>query len=110
MKEVTSNRGIIVCLLFTVVIIGCASSRTRESTGEFIDDSTITTKVKAALLAEPGIKSYQIGVETFKGIVQLSGFVDTQQQKLRAADIAWSVDGVKSVENNIIIKQQQPYY
>ncbi len=110
MKVVTRNWGLIVCLLFTVVIIGCASSRTRESTGEFIDDSTITTKVKAALLAEPGIRSYQIGVETFKGVVQLSGFVDTQEQKLRAAEIAWSVDGVRSVKNNIIVKQKQPYY
>ena len=83
MKVLTGNLGLIVFLSFTVTLISCAGSRTRESTGEFIDDSTITTKVKAALLAEPGIRSYQISVETFKGVVQLSGFVDTQQRRAR---------------------------
>ena len=107
MKFLNRNLGLIVFLFCTLVLLSCAGSRTRESTGEYIDDSTITTKVKAALLAEPGIRSYQISVETFKGVVQLSGFVDTPQQKSKAAEIAWSVDGVRSVKNNILVKQ--PY-
>ena len=107
MKVLTRNLVLIFILLFTFVLLSCAGSRTRESTGEFVDDSAITTKVKAALLAEPGIRSYQISVETFKGVVQLSGFVDTQQQKSKAGEIAWSVDGVNSVKNNILVKQ--PY-
>ena len=107
MRVLTRNLGLIVFLFFTAVLLSCAGSRTRESTGEYIDDSAITTKVKAALLAEPGIRSYQISVETFKGVVQLSGFVDTQQQKDKAAEIARRVDGVSSVKNNIIVKQ--PY-
>ena len=107
MVVLTRNLVLIFILLFTVVLLSCAGSRTRESTGEYIDDSAITTKVKAALLAEPGIRSYQISVETFKGVVQLSGFVDTQQQKSKAGEIVWSVDGVRSVKNNILVKQ--PY-
>src|SRR3990172_8383498 len=84
----------------------CWKSHSREYR-RIVDDSAITTKVKAALLAEPGIRSYQISVETFKGVVQLSGFVDTQQQKSKAGEIVWSVDGVRSVKNNILVKQ--PY-
>ena|SRR3990172_9136255 len=107
MKILTGNLGLVIFLFFPVILLSCAGSRTRESTGEFVDDSAITTKVKAALLAEPGIRSYQISVETFKGVVQLSGFVDTQQQKSKAGEIVWSVDGVRSVKNNILVKQ--PY-
>jgi len=107
MKILTGNLGLVIFLFFSVILLSCAGSRTRESTGEFVDDSAITTKVKAALLAEPGIRSYQISVETFKGVVQLSGFVDTQQQKSKAGEIVWSVDGVRSVKNNILVKQ--PY-
>jgi osmotically-inducible protein OsmY len=83
---------------------GCASTRTQESSGEFIDDSAITAKVKAALIGDDTVKSHEITVETFKGIVQLSGFVDTSDQRSRASTVAAGVAGVKSVQNNLEIK------
>lgn len=85
-------------------ILGCASTSTREGTGEYVDDTVITTKVKAAILAEPGLKSAEINVETFKGVVQLSGFVTSQDSINRAADITRSVRGVKSVSNDMRVK------
>jgi osmotically-inducible protein OsmY len=83
----------------------CASTRTRESTGEYVDDSVITTKVKSLLANDDFFKSFQISVETYKGIVQLSGFVDSQQAVNKAAEIVRSVQGVKSVKNNLIVKK-----
>ena len=83
---------------------GCAGTATRESTGEYIDDSSITTKVKAELVRDPVVKADQVKVETFKGSVQLSGFVDTPDQKARAGQIAASVAGVREVRNNIEVK------
>jgi len=84
--------------------LGCASTRTHESTGEYIDDSVITTKVKAALLNDSSLKSFQIGVETYKGVVQLSGFVDSSQRVRRAGEVAAGVKGVSSVRNDLIVK------
>jgi osmotically-inducible protein OsmY len=82
----------------------CASTRTQESTGEYVDDSVITTKVKSLLAADDFLKSFQISVETYKGIVQLSGFVNAQNAIDKAAQIARSVNGVKSVKNDLIVK------
>lgn len=83
---------------------GCAGTATRESTGEYIDDATIGTKVKAAFVKDPLVKALDVKVETFKGAVQLSGFVDTAEQKARAQQIAAGVNGVVSVKNNITLK------
>jgi hyperosmotically inducible protein len=83
---------------------GCASTSTRASTGEYIDDSVITTKVKAALVHDDNTPGMAIKVETFKGVVQLSGFVDTSVQKNRAGMDAGQVSGVKEVVNNITVK------
>ena len=83
---------------------GCASTSTRESTGEYIDDATITTKVKAAFVKDPIVKAIDVKVDTFKNVVQLSGFVDTQEQKARAEQIASGIQGVQSVQNNISLK------
>ena len=85
-------------------MLGCASTTKHEGTGEYIDDSVITTKVKAEILEEPGLKSAEINVETFKGVVQLSGFVSSQASINRAAEIARSVKGVKSVKNDMRVK------
>ena len=91
--------------LLIAALAGCTSqSRTSETTGQYVDDATITTKVKAAIVAEPGLKSMQIGVETYKDVVQLSGFVDTPQAKTRAGEVAAGVSGVRSVNNNLIVK------
>src|SRR6266498_2631077 len=83
---------------------GCAGTATRESTGEYIDDASITTKVKAAFVKDPVVKAMQVNVDTFKGTVQLSGFVDTAEQKARAEQVARSVTGVGNVKNNITVK------
>jgi len=91
-------------LLALAVIVGCAATRTQESTGEYVDDSTITAKVKAAIFDDPALKVLQINVETFKGVVQLSGFVNSAETRSRAAVVASRVSGVKSVKNNLIVK------
>jgi osmotically-inducible protein OsmY len=91
-------------LLAMAVIGGCAGSRTQESTGEYVDDSTITAKVKAAIFDDPALKVFQINVETFKGVVQLSGFVNSPEVVSRAAVVASRVSGVKSVKNNLLVK------
>jgi hyperosmotically inducible periplasmic protein len=83
---------------------GCAGTATRESTGEYIDDATITTKVKAAYVKDPVVKALQVNVDTFKGTVQLSGFVDTAEQKARAEQLAQGITGVAGVKNNITVK------
>jgi len=93
-----------VVLLALAVLAGCASTRTKESTGEYVDDSTITAKVKAEILGDPDLKVFQINVETFKGVVQLSGFVNSADVRSRAAVVAGRVRGVKSVKNDLIIK------
>ncbi len=87
-----------------VSVVGCASTSKQEGTGEYIDDSVITTKVKTAIFNEPTLKSAEINVETFKGVVQLSGFVSSQAAVNKAADLARSVAGVKSVKNDTRIK------
>ncbi len=92
------------CLCVVAVFIGCASTSTQSGTGEYIDDAVITTKVKAAIFAEPDLKSMQINVETFKGTVQLSGFVDSAQNVAKAADVARGVKGVASVKNDLIVR------
>ena len=94
----------LICIGLIAVFLGCASTQKREGTGEYIDDSAITTKVKAAIFNEPTLKVFQINVETFKGEVQLSGFVDSAQSVTKAGEVARSVKGVKSVKNNLIVK------
>lgn len=83
---------------------GCAGTATRESTGEYIDNSAITTKVKSALAADEVVKAREINVDTFRGTVQLSGFVNTSAEKERAEQIASGVQGVREVRNNITVK------
>ena len=84
---------------------GCAATATRESTGEYIDNTAITAKVKAALASDEVVKAREVSVETFRGTVQLSGFVNTETERERAAQIASSVVGVREVKNNLIVKQ-----
>ena len=91
-------------LLMLITLVACASTRTHESTGEYVDDSVITTKVKAELAGDDFFKSFEISVETFKGVVQLSGFVNSQQAVDKAGQIARRVNGVTSVKNNLVVK------
>lgn len=88
----------------TLLIVGCAGGSTHESTGEYLDDSVLTTKVKTTILGDSRLKMLQISVETFKGVVQLSGFVDSSGAATRAVELARKVPGVKSVNNSLIVK------
>lgn len=101
-----TRRGmqILACFALTALFMGCAGTQQRESTGQYVDDSTITTKVKAAILDEATLKSLQINVKTFKGVVQLSGFVDSEQSIAMAAEVARRVGGVKEVMNDLVAK------
>jgi BON domain len=85
-------------------VLGCAGSTTTESTGEYFDDTWITTKVKSALIEDPQVKSAEINVETFKGVVQLSGFVSSNAAMQQAVKVAKGVQGVSSVKNDMRIK------
>ena len=94
----------LVCIVLIAAFLGCAGSHKRESSGQYVDDSVLTTKVKAAVLEDPALKVLQINVETFKGVVQLSGFVDSAQNKSKAGEVAAGVKGVKSVKNDLVVK------
>jgi osmotically-inducible protein OsmY len=96
--------SLLICIALVTVFLGCASTPKKEGTGEYIDDSAITTKVKSAILGDSTLKVFQINVETFKGEVQLSGFVDSAQSVKKAGEVARGVGGVKSVKNNLIVK------
>ncbi len=94
----------VIAALMLTVIVGCAATPKTEGTGGYVDDSVITTKVKTALFAEPTLKSAEIKVETFKGVVQLSGFVSTQANIYKAAEVARGVGGVTNVRNDMQLK------
>lgn len=90
--------------LILIAIVSCAATHKQESTGEYIDDSYITTKVKSQILSDPDLKVLEINVETFKGVVQLSGFVSSRSDINKAVNIAEGVKGVKSVKNDMRVK------
>jgi len=98
--------NIILLVASMLIMAGCASSHKQESTGEYIDNSAITATVKAKLLADSKMSSFPITVNTYKGTVQLSGFVNSQEQKQRAAEIARNVKGVKVVQNALVVKKK----
>jgi osmotically-inducible protein OsmY len=104
MMQMRNVMKYLVCITLILAFAGCAGTRTKESTGGYVDDSVITTKVKADLVNDPATKARDINVETFKGVVQLSGFVNTGQEKDRAGEIARNVKGVVDVKNNIVVK------
>jgi hyperosmotically inducible periplasmic protein len=93
-----------VALALTTSLAACAVMSGRETAGEYVDDATITTKVKAAMFDDPSVKVMQIGVETMQNVVQLSGFVDSAQTKARAGELAGSVTGVRQVKNDLVAR------
>jgi osmotically-inducible protein OsmY len=105
MKKRNMFIGCFVLLVLIVSLVACASTSKQEGTGEYVDDSVITTKVKSMLASDDFLKSFEISVETFKGTVQLSGFVDSQKAIDKAGEIARSVQGVKSVKNDLNVKK-----
>jgi osmotically-inducible protein OsmY len=101
-----NGRSMVAAVLAAAFLAACGSTPTRESTGEYLDDAAITTKVKAAFVGDRQIKAADISVETFKGTVQLSGFADNREEIRRAVEIASRVVGVKLVENDIQLKTE----
>jgi len=94
-------------VILLVSALGCASTPKKEGTGEYVDDSVITAKVKAEIFKDASLKSSEINVETFKGVVQLSGFVNSEADIVRAVEVARTVKGVISVKNDMRVKGQQ---
>lgn len=103
-----SKSKLVICFLLSLLLAaslaGCAGGTKHESTGEYLDDSILTTKVKTSILGDSKLKLLQINVETYKGVVQLSGFVDSKNAAERAVELARTVSGVKSVNNSLIVK------
>lgn len=104
MTDIARKVATIAGILFVAMALGCASTAKQEGTGEYVDDTVITAKVKAAIFNEPSLKSAEINVETFKGVVQLSGFVTSQAAENKAVEVARTVGGVKSVKNDMRLK------
>ena len=96
--------SILMCLGMVTALSGCASSPKTETAGQYLDDTVVTSRVKAAIFKEPNLKTLQINVETYQGIVQLSGFVDTMDSARRAGEVAKNVEGVKEVKNDLVVK------
>lgn len=104
MKQLNKYLSAVFLAVNLVFAVGCASTTKQEGTGEYVDDTVITTKVKAAILNEPSLKVAEINVETFKGVVQLSGFVSSRDAANKAVEIARKVPGVSSVKNDMRVK------
>jgi len=104
MNSITRRFAYFVGAAALAVTLGCASTAKQEGTGEYVDDTVITTKVKAAILNEPTLKSAEVNVETYKGVVQLSGFVSSKDAENKAVVVARAVAGVKSVKDDMRVK------
>lgn len=104
MKQLHKYLSAAFMALILITAVGCASTSKQEGTGEYVDDSVITTKVKAVIFNEPTLKSSEISVETFKGVVQLSGFVSSATSINKAIELSRQVAGVKSVKNDMRVK------
>ncbi len=88
----------------TLTTTGCKSEHSRTS-GQYLDDQTITARVKSALFSDPNVSGFQVNVDTYQGVVSLSGFVDTAAQKAKAEDVARQVSGVRQVQNNLGVRE-----
>jgi len=104
MNIITRKWATLAGVVLMATALGCASTAKHEGTGEYVDDTVITGKVKAAIFNEPTLKSAEINVETFKGVVQLSGFVSSAAAENTAVVVARKVEGVKSVKNDMRLK------
>src|SRR5688572_19434310 len=104
MTYITRTLAYLFVPLIAVVAMGCASTSKQESTGQYLDDTVLTSKVKAAIFNEPTLKSAEINVETFKGVVQLSGFVSSAAAESKAIEVTRGVAGVKSVKDDMRLK------
>lgn len=106
MKQISRSVGMAVCLLIAAPLFTSCASQPERTAGQTVDDATITAKVKSQLLADPDVSALNVNVTTFKGQVQLSGYVDNANQRTKAEQIARKIEGVKSVSNDLIVKAQ----
>ena len=104
MKQLGKYLSALFLAVMLVTAVGCASTSKQEGTGEYVDDAVITTKVKAAIFEDATLKVAEVNVETFKGVVQLSGFVSSQTAMNKAVEVTRRIKGVKSVKNDMRIK------
>ena len=95
---------VVVCIGLLTAFMGCAATQKHESTGQYVDDSVITTKVKTAIFNEESLKTLQINVKTYQGVVQLSGFVDSARSVSKAGEVARRVENVVEVKNDLLVK------
>lgn len=104
MQSIMKKLSVILAAAAMLAVMGCASTATQDSPGEYVSDAVVTTRVKAAIVNDPMLKATEINVETFKGTVQLSGFVKNRESIAHATQVTRAVDGVKSVKNDIRTK------
>lgn len=104
MKQLGKYLSALFLAVMLVTAVGCASTSKQEGTGEYVDDAVITTKVKAAIFEDATLKVAEVNVETFKGVVQLSGFVSSQTSMNKAVELTRHIKGVRSVKNDMRIK------
>ena len=104
MKHTETAALLLAAFMAGTVVVGCSSTPTQQSAGQAVDDGVVTAKVKAALVADPVTKAHQINVETFKGTVQLSGFVETDEARARALQLARDVEGVRKVKDSLDVR------
>lgn len=105
MKHRSTAAALLAALMASTVVAGCSSTPTQQSAGEAVDDGVVTAKVKAALGGDPVTKAHQINVETFKGTVQLSGFVESDEARSRALQLARDVAGVRKVKDAMEVRR-----
>ena len=103
MKKINYLKTLL-CVAVSVALIGCSGTRYNRSTGQYIDDTAITAQLKAAIFNAPGLKATEINVETFKGVVQLGGFVNSQADINKAVEVTRGVSGVVGVKNDMRLK------
>lgn len=104
MRKLQRLIKILICTGVLSAFLGCSSTQKHETAGQYVDDSVITTKVKSAILDEMSLKTLQINVKTYQGIVQLSGFVDSADNARKAGEVARTVNGVVEVKNDLLVK------
>lgn len=104
MRHATPLRNLLAVCALAIAVASCTAVSGRETAGEYVDDTVMTTRVKAAIFEEPSLKSLQVGVESFQNVVQLSGFVDSAESKATAGRLAANVDGVRSVRNDLVVR------
>ena|SRR5579871_3469152 len=104
MPTTNALTDLVAAISVSALLASCSAVSGRETAGEYVDDTTISTQVKAKLLHETGVKVTEINVETMQGVVQLSGFVDRDNDRTKAEQLAWSVRGVKDVKDDVVVR------